>query len=185
MRSISGEVLPVKTDLISIKERLVTGNHRFIGDHNHAGGIQTFRAILIRQVLETTRCARNSRQNQWALASFPPVPADVRYRRPAVLRTKQLARERKAALSEPDIQFFKGVEHAILSIEPDPSSAVLRVLFHDVFFPTQGHVAEVRIEQVVRADDGKPGIDRTVVAFVELIDSRFHVVVDAAKWHST
>jgi hypothetical protein len=42
-------------------------------------------------------------------------------------------------------------------------------------------VAEVRIEQVVGTHDSKPGIDRATFDFV---DSRFHVVVDAATRHS-
>ncbi|CZT26262.1 hypothetical protein PCPL58_p4001 (plasmid) [Pseudomonas cerasi] len=72
-----------------------------------------------------------------------------------------------------------------MSIEPDSPPAVLHVLFDDAFLPARGHVAEVRIEQIVRAHHGKPGIDRAAFAFVNLVDSRFHVVVDAATWHAT
>jgi hypothetical protein len=76
------------------------------------------------------------------------------------------------------------MEHAILSIEPDSPPAVLHALFDDAFLPARGHVAEVRIEQIVRAHHGKPGVDRAAFAFVDLVDSRFHVVVDAATRHS-
>jgi len=48
----------------------------------------------------------------------------------------------------------------------------------------RGHVAEVRIEPVERANCGKPNIDRTAFAFVDYVDSRFHVVVDAATRYS-
>ncbi|MNN68745.1 hypothetical protein D3C81_1844780 [compost metagenome] len=88
-------------------------------------------------------------------------------------------------MAEPDIQFFKGVEHAVLSIEPDAPPAVLYVLFDNAFFPARGHVAEVRIEQVVRAHHGKPGIDRASFTLVDLVDSRLHVVVDATTRHPT
>ena len=56
---------------------------------------------------------------------------------------------------------------------------------NDAPFPARSNVAEVRIEQVVRAHHGKPGVDRAAFAFVDLVDSRFHVVVDAATWHAT
>ena len=34
-------MLPVKTDLISIKETLVAGDNRFVGDNHDSGGIKT------------------------------------------------------------------------------------------------------------------------------------------------
>lgn len=93
--------------------------------------------------------------------------------------------ERTTALAESDVQLLEGMEHAVLSIEPDSSPAVLHLLFDDAFFPARGHVAEVRIEQIVRAHHGKPGVDHAAFAFVDFVDSRFHVVVDAAPWHTT
>ncbi len=83
------------------------------------------------------------------------------------------------------LELLEGMEHAVLSIEPDSSPAFLHVLFDDAFLPARGHVAEVRIEQIVRAHHGKPGVDRAAFVFVDLVDSRFHVVVDAATWHAT
>jgi len=55
------------------------------------------------------------------------------------------------------------------------------------FFSTMpfGHVAEVRIEQVMRAHHGKPGIDRAAFTLVDLVDSGLHVVVDATTRHPT
>ena len=88
-------------------------------------------------------------------------------------------------MTEPDIQFFEGVKDAVLSVDPNAPAAVLHVLFNDAFFLTRGDVAEVRIEQVVGTHDSKTGIDRAAFAFVDLVDSRFHVVVDAATRHST
>jgi hypothetical protein len=37
----------------------------------------------------------------------------------------------------------------------------------------------------VGTHNGKPGIDRATFAFVDLVDSRFHVVLDAATRHPT
>jgi len=62
---------------------------------------------------------------------------DVRYRQPVVLRVQQLAPERSTALAEPGIQFLEGVEHAVLSVQPDAPSAVLDVLFNDAFSQTE------------------------------------------------
>jgi hypothetical protein len=36
----------------------------------------------------------------------------------------------------------------------------------------------------VRTHHGKPGIDRAALAFIDLVDSRFHVVVYSATWHA-
>lgn len=121
-----------------------------------------------------------------ASASFQPAPA------PGLLPPSnrctvdvQFSPERTTALAEPDVQLLEGMEHAVLSIEPDSSPAVLHVLFDDAFLPARGHVAEVRIEQIVRAHHGKPGVDRAAFPFFDLVDSRFHFVVDAATWHAT
>ncbi len=55
---------------------------------------------------------------------------------------QQLTPERTAALAEPGIQFLEGMEHAVLSIEPDAPPALLGVLFNDAFFPTgSGHTS--------------------------------------------
>ncbi|MCY1430435.1 hypothetical protein D9M71_463840 [compost metagenome] len=88
-------------------------------------------------------------------------------------------------MAKPDVQLLEGMEHAILSIKPDTPPAVLYVLFDNAFFPAGSHVAEVRVEQVVGTHDSKPGIDCAAFAFVDLVDSRFHVVVDAATRHAT
>lgn len=95
---------------------------------------------------------------------------------------KQLVPERTTTLPELGIQFFEGVEHAILSIEPDTSPAVLNALFDNAFFPSP---RPVRIKQTVRTHPGKPSIDRAALTLVDLIDSGLHVVVDAATLHPT
>ncbi|MCY1445830.1 hypothetical protein D9M71_623620 [compost metagenome] len=156
-------MLPVKTDLISIKQALVTGNHRFIGDDHYPRGIQAA-ADPLADPLTRHRVAISRHADQAGAGDpygaldvaikggghrhhFDPFQLqDVRHRQPVVLRVQQLAPERTTALAEPGIQFLEGVEYAVLSIEPDAPPAVLDVLFNDAFFPAGGHVAEVRIE---------------------------------------
>ena len=77
------------------------------------------------------------------------------------------------------------MELAVLNIGTDAPPAVPYVLFDNAFFPARGHVAKIRIGQVVRTHHSKPSIDRAAFAFVDLDDSRFHVLVDAATRHAT
>jgi hypothetical protein len=96
-----------------------------------------------------------------------------------VLRMAQLRPQGAATIREPRIEFGERAKSSALGIKPDSSASVLHVLLDDAFLPTRGDVAEVRIKQVVRAHDSKTRIDDTAFAFVHLIDSSLHVVVDA------
>ncbi|KPB11912.1 hypothetical protein AC519_4667 [Pseudomonas savastanoi] len=195
-------MLPVKTDLISIKEALVTGDHRFVGNDHDSRRVQTaadpLTHTLARHRITIARHADQAGARDTDGAFHVAIKGrrhrhhfsllqlqDFCHRQTVVLRMYKFSPERTTALAEPDVQLLEGMEHAILSIEPDSPPAVLHVLFDDAFLPARGHVAEVRIEQIVRAHHGKPGIDRAAFAFVNLVDSRFHVVVDAATWHAT
>lgn len=110
-----------------------------------------------------------------ALVSFRPAPAPVprppsaRCTADAPVRSRATGNVGQARHSVPR----RCEKHAVLSIKPDSPPAVLNVLFDDALFPARSDGAEVRIEQVVRAHYGKPGIDRTAFAFVDLVDSRF------------
>ena len=73
-----------------------------------------------------------------------------------VLGVADLAAQRPAAFAEPGVELLKRAKLALLRIiEPDAPAAVLHVLFHHAFFPARGDVAEIGIEQVVRAHHGK------------------------------
>ena len=64
------------------------------------------------------------------------------------------------------------------------SAPVLYVLLHDAFLPTGGSVAELVLEQVVARHRLKAGVDGTLFALAHFVDSRSHVVVDAALGHT-
>jgi hypothetical protein len=97
-----------------------------------------------------------------------------------VLGVADPAPQSPAALAQPGVERFERAKLALLRIEPDAPAAVLYVLFHHAFFPARGHVAEIGIEQVVRAHHGKARIDHAALAFLDLVHRRFHVVIDAA-----
>ena len=123
-------MLPVKTGLVSIKESLVTGNHRFIGDDHHPRGIQAAADPLTDPVIRH-RVAISSHADQTGAGdphsafdiavkgnghwhhSHPFQFQDVRHPQPVVLWVQQLVPEGTTALPEPDIQLFEGVGHAI------------------------------------------------------------------------
>jgi hypothetical protein len=65
-------------------------------------------------------------------------------------------------------------------LQPDVTTAVLHVLLDDSLLPATGNVAEVGIEQVVRAHHREPGIDDSALTLLDLVDGGLHVVVDAA-----
>ena len=71
-------------------------------------------------------------------------------------------------MAEPGIQFLKGVGYAVLSVKPNAPSTVLSVLLDNAFFPARVYVADIRIEQVVRAHHGEPCIDRAALVFIDL-----------------
>lgn len=80
--------------------------------------------------------------------------------------------------------FAKGGKALVLRLQPDTPPAVLDILFDNALFPPRGNVAEVGIEQVVRAHHRKAGIDRTAFALVNPVDGGLHVVLDAPARHT-
>ena len=90
-----------------------------------------------------------------------------------------------AALAQPGVELIKGMPLARLRLNPDSPAAVLDVLLHDTLLPATGDVAEVGIKQVVRAHDGKAGIDDAALALFDLVHGGLHVVVDATPGNAT
>ncbi len=97
----------------------------------------------------------------------------------AKLRVAQFAPTIATALAQPGIEFIERAPLALLGIQPDAPAAVLDVLLDHAFLPTTGNIAEVGIKQVVRTHGREAGIDHTLLALLDFIDSRLHVVVDA------
>ena len=101
-----------------------------------------------------------------------------------VLRVRRVRPHRLAALGQPRVEFGKAGELALSRLQPHPPPAVLHILLHHPLLPARGHVAEVRIEQVVAAHGRKPGIDHPALALLDLVHRRLHVVVDAPASHA-
>lgn len=195
-------MLPVKTDLISIKETLVAGDHHVIGDDHDPGCVKTA-AHSLADLLTRHRVAISCDTDEAGAgdphgALYEAIKGgrhrhhfdalqlqNFRHRQPVVMRMQQLFLGRTTAWAEPGTQFLKGVEHAVLSVKPNAPATVLNVIFDNALFPSRDYVAEIRIEQVVRGYPGKPSIDYAALAFIDVIDNRFQVVVDAATRHAT
>ena len=63
---------------------------------------------------------------------------------------------------------------------PDAGSPVAHVLLDDALLPAAGNVAELWLKQVVARHGFKAGVDLSFLACQHLIDSGFHIVVNAA-----
>ncbi len=165
----------------------MAGDHRFVGDDHDPRRVQTaadpLTNTLARHRITIARHADQAGARDTESSLDVAIKGrrhghhfnllqlqDFCHRQTVVLRMYKFVPERTAASAEPGVQLLEGMEHAVLSIEPDSSPAVLNVLFDDAFFPARGHVAEIRIEQIVRTHHGKPGVDRAAFAFV--VDAR-------------
>ncbi len=101
-----------------------------------------------------------------------------------VLGVAHLVPQRAAALAQPGVEFAEAAELDLGRVDPDAPTAVLHVLLHHPFLPATGHVAEVRVVQVVRAHGGKALVDDASLAFLDLVNGRLHVVIDAPARHA-
>jgi len=63
-------------------------------------------------------------------------------------------------------------------------AAVLHVLLDHALLPTRSYVAEVRVDQVVRAHGCEALVDDAALALLDLVHRRLHVVVDAAPGYT-
>ncbi len=96
-----------------------------------------------------------------------------------VLRMANFAPQGPAAVAEPGVEFDEGAPASLACFDPDAPPAVLHVLLDDPLLPAAGDVAEVGLEQVVRAHDGEARIDDAALALEDLVHGGLHVVVDA------
>ena len=101
-----------------------------------------------------------------------------------VLRMRCFGPDRAAALSQPGVELHKRAKPLGASLYPDTPAAVLHVLLHHPFLPARGHVAKVRLEQVVAAQRIEAGIDDATFAFLDLVHRRLHVVINAPARHT-
>src|SRR5690606_8359605 len=67
---------------------------------------------------------------------------------------------------------------------PDLSPSVLHILLDDSLLPTGSPVAEIRLEQVMAAHGLETGIDRALLALVNLVHGGLHIVVDATPGYA-
>ena len=104
----------------------------------------------------------------------------LRYRESGVLRVHRFRPHGPATVCQPRIQFDKRTKPLFAGLNPNAPAAVLHILLDNAFLPARGHVAEVRIEQVMAAHGRKASINHALFALLDLVDSGLHVVVDAA-----
>ena len=88
-----------------------------------------------------------------------------------------------AALAQPGVERLQIRPAPLGGLPPDLAAPVLHVLLHHPLLPTRGRVAELGIEQVVRAHGGKAHVHAAGLARAHLVHSGLHVVVDAAPRH--
>lgn len=81
----------------------------------------------------------------------------------AGIRTGGLCPHYPATAFQPYIQFGKIREALLTGILPDAATAILHIFFDYPFLPTRRHVTEIRIEQVIRRQRGKTGIDNPLL----------------------
>jgi hypothetical protein len=101
-----------------------------------------------------------------------------------VLGVAHLVPQRAAALAQPGVEFGEAAELDLGRVDPDAPAAVLHILLHHPFLPAAGHVAEVRVVQVMRAHGGKALVDDAPLALLDFVHRRLHVVVDAPARHA-
>lgn len=73
------------------------------------------------------------------------------------------------------------MEHAVLSIEPNSSGTVVNELPDAIAQPEEK--LQKSASNITRAHQRKP--DRAVFPFLDLVDSRFNILVDGAARHTT
>lgn len=88
-----------------------------------------------------------------------------------------------AALAQLGVELGKGAKALLGRIDPDAPPAVSHVLLDEALLPATRHVAEVGIEQVVRAHHRKACVDHAALALLDLVHGRLHVVVNAPTGH--
>ena len=81
---------------------------------------------------------------------------------------------------KPRIKFCQTGPVSLGRFAQNTAPPVLYVLLHDAFLPTGGSVAELVLKQVVARHRFKAGVDDALFAVAHFVDSRSHVVVDAA-----
>ena len=85
-----------------------------------------------------------------------------------------------ATFAQPGVEFLEAAPFTALCIDPNTAATVLHILLDHTLLPAAGDVAEISVKQVVRAHDGKAGVDGPALTFFDLVHRRLHVVVDAS-----
>ena len=75
-----------------------------------------------------------------------------------------------AAIAQPGVEFGEAAELHLVRLDPDAPPAVLHVLLDDTLLPARRNVAEVSVEQVVRAHHGEALVDGAALAPLDLVD---------------
>ena len=194
-------VLPVIPCLASVAEPIVARHDLVVGHHHDAGRVQP-RADHLSEQLARHRVAVAGHRHQ-ASARHPRRLLDIaverhRHRhqvRPFVLEhlghaelivlgVADLLPQRPASTRKPCVEFGEAAELDLGRVDPDAPAAVLHVLLDDTLLPAAGNVAEVGLDQVVRAHGREALVDDAALAFLDLVDRSLHVVVNAAPGHA-
>ena len=194
-------VLPVVGGVAAVEQPSVAGHDRIPADHVHPHRVQP-RAHRLARPFARHRIAVAPHHHQ-ASAGDPGQTLDIAVKRRGhahevlalehehlgnagvrVLWMRRVSPECSAALSQPGVELGKAGKLPLARFEPDASTAVLHVLLHHALLPARGHVAEVRLEQIVTAHCGKAGVDHPPFALGDLVHGGLHVVVDPPAGHA-
>ena len=189
-------MLPVVAHLATLGDAFMAGHDGIAGDDADAARIQA-RADHLSGQLARHRVAVAAHRHQ-AGGRYPCRPfhiavewrghrhhlrlflfEHVGHAQGRMLRVAQLIPQCAAALGQPCVEFGGGREPKRLRLDPDAPAAVLHILLDHAFFATRGDVAEIGVEQVVGAHDGEARVDDAPFSLVDLVDRRFHIVVNA------
>jgi len=194
-------VLPVITDLVPIQQSRMARHDRMLARHLDPARIEVDRHLMVGQMAGdgipvalyrhqtgtgNTRqhfdiaIERRGHRHQVHLLLFQRIGNGN-----AGVRMLHLRPQGAAACFQPDIEFIERTKVLCLGVHPDSPPGILHVLLDHPFLPAGGHVAEVRIKQVVRRHGKETCIDDATVAFGNLVHGRAHVVVDAALGYAT
>ena len=189
-------MLPVVACLAGVAQPVVARGDLVVGHDDHAGRVQP-RADHLPVQLARHRVAVARHRHQ-ASARHPRRLLDIAVERGGhghqvralvlehlghaellVLGVADLLPQGSAPIGQPGVELGKAAELALGRVNPDAPATVLHVLLDDTLLPAAGHVAEVGVDQVVRAHGREALVDDAALALLDLVDGRLHVVVDA------
>ena len=175
--------------------RITSHHHNLVGiktrAHNLVGPFAGHRVTVARHPHQA-RAAHPRRRLYIAIERFwhrhQVITLDFQHvcnRQLGVIGVRRFRPYRSAAVRKPRVQLDKCAKPLLTCLDPNPPAAVLNILLNDAFLPPRGDVAEISIKQVMAAHGLKASVDHALFAFLDLVDSGLHVVIDPATSHAT